>query len=308
MMRLLITGGAGAVGSNLVTRTLCDGHEVVVLDDLSSGRRELVPETATFIEGSVADDAALERAFAHRPTHVVHLAALFANQNSIDHPLEDLNVNGLGTLKVLTWAAQCGVSKLVYCSSSCVYGHAALDEDDFIPSSSTPYAITKFLGEQYCRFWRRQQDLDVTILRLFNSYGPNEYPGRYRNVVPNFFKLAMNGEALPITGTGEETRDFTFVSDTVDGILSALIARTVAGEAYNIASGCETRIIDLANKINRLVGNPAGVRFVPRREWDHIVRRKGPIEKARAGLGFSPRISLDEGLERTLAWFKTIDV
>lgn len=309
MARALVTGGAGALGSNLVQALLERGLEVVVLDDLSSGHRHLVPDDAEWIEGSVASEADLERCLDPTPDYVLHLAALFANQNSVDHPVEDLTVNGLGTLNVLRKSAERGVEKVLYTSSSCVYGHKELmreDDPDLHPHS--PYAITKLLGEQYCRFWADHYGLDVVMVRLFNCYGPHEYPGRYRNVVPNFLDLAMAGRPLPITGTGQETRDFTYVSDTIEGMLGALFTATRPGEVLNIGSGRETRIVDLAHAVNALTGNGAGVAFQPRRSWDPVARRRSDIARARAVTGYVPSVSLEEGLRATHAWLAGVHV
>ena len=307
LKRALVTGGAGAIGSNLAGALIERGLEVAILDDLSSGHRDLVPTQARFIEGSVTDPAAIERAFSAKPDCVFHLAALFANQNSVDHPLEDLRVNGLGTMNVLQAAIRHDVRKLLYTSSSCVYGaKEVMREDDQDYDLDTPYAITKLMGERYVRFWSQFYGLDTVMLRLFNCYGPGEYPGLYRNVIPNFIKLAMEGKSLPITGTGKETRDFTFNNDTVSGIVEAMFAPTKPGDVFNIASGRDEEILAVAEKINELAGNTAGVEFRPRRGWDRVTRRCGDIGKARAAFGFAPRTTLDQGLERTYAWLKTV--
>jgi nucleoside-diphosphate-sugar epimerase len=193
-------------------------------------------------------------------------------------------------------------------SSSCVYGNnEVMTETDIDFDPDTPYAITKLLGERYCQFWANQFNLDVVSLRFFNSYGPHEYPGQYRNVIPNFFKRAMAGQPLTITGTGQETRDFTFVEDTVQGILGALFGRTKPGDVFNIASGRETSILELAEKINRITGNRAEIQFVPRRSWDRVSRRKGIIEKAQSTFDYRPLTDLDEGLEKTYNWLKSVD-
>lgn len=305
--RFLITGGAGAIGSNIAAELLRRGNEVCIIDDLSSGYRDLVPAGARFVGGSITDDAALAAAFDPAPDFVIHAAALFANQNSVDHPQTDLLVNGLGHIKVLENAVRAKVRKLLYCSSSCVYGgdKPVMREDDLDLRPDTPYAITKWLGERYMRYWADQHGLNGVSVRLFNVYGPGERPGRYRNVVPNFMALALHGESLVVTGTGEETRDFTFMQDAVDGILGALATETQAGDIINIGSGQPTRIIDLAERINALAGNPAPIRFAPRRAWDHVLHRRCENARARKLFGFAPRTELDEGLQRTLAWLKT---
>lgn len=307
MTTVLVTGGSGAIGSNLVRELLTRGWRTVVLDDLSSGHRELLPSDAELIVGAVQSDEDLDRAFAVEPEYVIHLAAMFANQNSVEHPLEDLYAGGVGTLKVLERARVHGIRKILYASSSCVYGQKELmDEGDDSFHPDTPYAITKLLGERYGRFFASYHGLNVVIVRLFNCYGPGEYPGRYRNVVPNFFKLAMEGKPLPITGTGQETRDFTYVADIVRGMLGALEGTTPPGEVFNLASGTDTRIIDLAQMINEIAGNRAGVDFQPRRAWDTVLNRRATIRNAAKCFGFSPTVGLREGLTRTHEWLKSV--
>ncbi|HDG98728.1 MAG TPA: NAD-dependent epimerase/dehydratase family protein [Desulfobacterales bacterium] len=307
---VLVTGGAGAIGSNL-TRALADaGAFVIVLDDLSSSERWNVPSRpeVLFVEGSVLDEILLKRVFFERPQIVFHLAAFFANQNSVDHPERDLMVNGLGTLKVLQYSQLAGVERFVYASSGCsIYGSSAplpLKEEFMSLHLSSPYQITKMLGELYCNFFYNHYGLKVVKPRFFNSYGPGEVPGQYRNVIPNFIYWAMQGLPLPITGTGEETRDFTYVGDIVDGLLRAGAMEQAVGEEFNLASGVETKIIDLANMVNDIVGNKAGVKFLPRRKWDTKPRLLASIEKAKKLIGYEPKTSFEEGLRNTIKWFR----
>jgi nucleoside-diphosphate-sugar epimerase len=303
--RVLVTGGAGFIGGNLVEALLEAGHSVTVLDDLSSGGRERVPGGARLVEGSIVDAKALDDAFADKPEIVFHLAALFANQNSVDHPARDLDVNGIGTVRMLEWSQASGVGKFLYTSSSCVYGGMAeMREEDAPGHLETPYAISKYMGERYCRFWSEHHGLDTVIVRLFNAYGPGELPGRYRNVIPNFIALALRGEPLPITGEGSETRDFTFVSDTVRGMMLAVAAETTPADAYNLGTGQPTQILALAHAINDLTANPAGVVFRPRRGWDHTPHRRGVVEKAAHELGFTAEADLHSGLARTVEWLR----
>jgi len=307
---ILITGGAGAIGSNLVRAVLEYGPaRVVVLDNLSSGRRGLLPrdERVRLYVGDVGDDEMLHLVFEeNRIRRVFHLAANFANQNSVDHPRRDLTTNGLGTLKILEYAARAGVERFLYTSSSCVYGgrEISLSEETTDFNLDTPYAITKLLGERYVNFFREYHGLKTVILRYFNAYGPGEHPGRYRNVIPNFMARAAAGLPLVITGTGQETRDFTFVADTVRLTLQAAADPRALGRLYNVGSGRETAILELAERINRLTGNQAGIEFAPRRGWDRIPRRLADTSRAREELGFRPEIDLEEGLARTWEWLK----
>ena len=307
MKRILVTGGAGAIGSHLVSSLIASGHKVTVLDDLSSGHKELVPETIDFIGGSITDDSILSAAFDGRPEVVFHLAALFANQQSVDRPQLDLEVNGLGTLKLLEKCEQFKVERFIYTSSSCVYGHQEknLHEEDKLQDLDTPYAATKLLGEQYAKIWSQKKEFSVKVVRIFNSYGPNEFPGKYRNVIPNFIEKALRGESLTILGEGTETRDFTYVSDVVEGLLLASTTKEDDFGIYNIGSGVGTRILDLANQINIISGNQTPITFAPRRNWDHILHRVSDISLAKEKLNFSPVVTLSDGLQRTFEWFNS---
>jgi nucleoside-diphosphate-sugar epimerase len=169
---------------------------------------------------------------------------------------------------------------------------------------STPYQITKMLGELYCNFFYNHYGLKVVKARFFNSYGPGEVPGQYRNVIPNFIYWAMKGLPLPITGTGEETRDFTYVGDLVDGLLRAGYFERAVGQEFNLASGQETRIIDLAEMVNKATGNKAGVRYVSRRKWDTKSRLLASIDRAGELIGYEPKTSFEDGLRNTIQWFR----
>jgi UDP-glucose 4-epimerase len=307
---VLVTGGAGAIGSNL-TRALAEaGTRVIVLDDLSSAERWNVPSLpgVLFVEGDVLDEVKLKRVFFERPRIVYHLAAFFANQNSVDHPEKDLMVNGMGTLRLLEYSVFTGVERFVYASSGCsIYGSSAplpLREEFMSLHLSTPYQITKMLGELYCNFFYNHYGLKVVKPRFFNSYGPGEVPGQYRNVIPNFIYWALKGQPLPITGTGEETRDFTYVGDIVDGLLRAGVMESAIGQEFNLASGVETRIVDLANAINEITGNPAGIRWAERRKWDTKSRLLASVDRARELIGYNPSTPFGEGLRHTIQWFR----
>lgn len=308
---VLVTGGAGCIGSNL-TRTLskAGAAKIIVLDDLSAAERWNIPTTpnVVFIQGSVLDNEVLKRAFSGKVSFVFHLAAHFANQNSVDNPETDLMVNGLGILKVLQHARASGVERLVYSSSGCgVYGldsKMPFEEHDISTSLHTPYQVTKLLGELYTNYFHNLYGLPIVNARFFNVYGPGEIPGRYRNVITNFFYWAMNGQALPITGDGTETRDWTYVDDIVNGLLAMGIREEAVGESINLGSGNEHRVIDMANMVNEITGNKAGVVYVERRDWDAKHRLISSIEKARRLLDYSPRTEFKTGLTKVHDWFR----
>jgi len=307
--RVLVTGGCGCIGSNLIKALLeAEPKQIVVLDDLSASYEWNLPKVpkVLFIRGSILDEERMKRAFSFKPHYVFHLAAQFANQNSVDHPETDLLVNGLGTLKALEYSNLVGVEKFVFASSGCsVYGSQAplpLKEDYVSLHLDTPYQINKLVGELYCNYFYKYYKLPVAIARYFNVYGPGEVPGKYRNVIPNFIWWALHKQPLPITGTGEETRDFTFVEDVVDGTLRMGAVKEAVGEAINLASETETRVIDLANWIIELTGNKTKIVFGPRRDWDQVVKRRASIEKARKILGYAPKTDIKTGLSRVYKW------
>jgi UDP-glucose 4-epimerase len=308
---VLITGGAGAIGSNL-TRAIAqlNARMVIILDDLSAAYQWNIPAlpNVMFVKGSVTDETALKRVFGEKPEIVYHLAAFFANQNSVDYPQRDLMVNGLGTLLVLQYSAMTKVQRVVYASSGCsIYGHAAplpLKEDFVSLHLTTPYQITKMLGELYANFFHHHHDLPIVKARFFNSYGPGEVPGQYRNVIPNFIYLSMLGLALPFTGAENASRDFTNVFDLVDALLRAGYFDKAIGQEMNLATGCEVRILDMAAKVNELTGNKAGIQKAPHRKWDTKVRLLASIDRARELIGYEPRMDFDEGLRQTVQWFQ----
>jgi len=308
---VLVTGGAGAIGSNLAQALSdLDVKRVFVLDNLSSShewnlRRD---PKIQFVKGDILDEKDLAQAFHGHPQIVYHLAAHFANQSSVDDPELDLQVNGLGILKVLEHSRRAGVDRFVYASSGCgIYGSDTpmpFSEDYVSMDLYTPYQVTKMLGELYTNMFHNLYELPIVNARFFNSYGPGEVPGKYRNVIPNFFYWAMQGKPLPITGTGEETRDFTYVGDIVNGLLACVATDQAVGEAINLATGREIRILDLANWVNDLTRNKAGIVFKERRNWDKKNRLLASIEKARKLLHYEPKMDFKDGLKQVHRWFE----
>ena len=302
---VLVTGGAGAIGSNLVRR-LCQEHRTLVVDDLSSGwYANIQGLDIEFWKGSVVDGEILDEVFEEKPSIVFHLAANFANQSSVDYPQKDLSVNGMGTLKLLKHAHRHRITRFIYTSSSCVYGEAngPISEPMLSPSLDTPYAITKLLGEHYVDFFRTHHGLPTVVLRLFNSYGPGDFPGKYRSVIPNYLQRVHDGQSLVITGTGDETRDFTYVEDTVSALCAAMAHPRAIGQTFNTGTGVETSIRDLARSILDISGKEVPIEFRPRRNWDSVTRRCADITKIRSILGFHPSTDIRQGLEKTYRWY-----
>ena len=308
---VLVTGGAGAIGTNLVSALNgLNTKRIVVLDNLSSAYEWNVPygPSVRFVKGDVVSEADVDQAFKAKPQIVYHLAAHFANQNSVEQPELDLMVNGMGILKVLERARKSGVERFIYASSGCgIYGSDTpmpFTEGYVSMDLYTPYQVTKMLGELYTNMYSNLHSLPVVNARFFNSYGPGEVPGKYRNVIPNFFYWAMKGQPLPITGTGEETRDFTYVGDIVNGLLGCAASEEAVGEAINLATGREIRILDLANQVNTLTENSAGIMFKERRNWDKKNRLLASIEKARRILHYEPKTGFKDGLKQVHLWFE----
>ena len=307
---VLVTGGAGAIGGNLVRRLNgLSTERIIILDNLSSSYEWNVPRgrKIQFIQGDILDDEQLKLAFKAKPDIVFHLAAHFANQNSVDYPETDLNVNGLGILKVLQYAQLAGIERFVYTSSGCgVYGLCStmpFKEHDVSISLHSPYQVTKLLGELYTNYFYNLYGVPIVNARLFNVFGPGEVPGKYRNVIPNFFYWSIRGERLPITGDGTETRDWTFVGDAVDGLLAMGVNEKAIGEAINLGSAKEHRVIDMAQIVNELTGNRAGVQQTQRRDWDAKPQLLSSIDKARKLIGYEPHVSFEDGLREVHNWF-----
>jgi len=307
---ILVTGGAGAIGTNLVRKlSELKIYQIIILDNLSSSYLWNVPvgEKIKFIKGDILDDEKLKWAFKFKPDIIYHLAAHFANQNSVDNPETDLLVNGLGTLKVLQYSHLIDVERFIYASSGCgIYGSDSkmpFEEHDVSMKLYTPYQVTKMLGELYTNYFFNLYKLPIINARFFNSFGPGEVPGKYRNVIPNFFYWSMNHIPLPITGTGEETRDFTYVDDIIDGLLRMVYFDKAVGEAFNLGAGREIKIFNLAQWINELTKNPSGIIYKERRSWDTKNRLLSSYEKANKILGYEPKVEFKEGLKGTYNWF-----
>lgn len=305
--QVLVTGGAGAIGSNLVDALLRTRvRRVTVLDDLSSAVPWNLPveDRVELVRGSVCDPAARERAFASRPSVVFHLAAFFANQNSVEHPEEDLETNGAGCLGLLRDCQRLGVERVVYASTSAIDDglEAGTEPGRVELILKTPYQITKALGEFYGYYFHREHGLSFSTVRIFNSYGPGELPGPYRNVIPNFVQRALTGQALPVIGDGSSSRDYTYVGDIASGFLAVAARPELAGRCLRLSSGVSTSALELALQINRLTGNAAGISWMPPRSWEtlhrHLVPGTPELPEWRATM------DLESGLAETVRWFR----
>ncbi|RZD17605.1 MAG: NAD-dependent epimerase/dehydratase family protein [Candidatus Acididesulfobacter diazotrophicus] len=313
---ILVTGGAGSIGSNLIialSKLVGNEGKIVILDNLSAIKEKdpwnVVPlSNVMFVMGDVRSDIDLKRVFKENPSIVFHLAAFFANQNSIDYPEIAADVDIVGQIKLLEYSRLAKIEKFVYASSGCaIYGsypELPLKEDFISMHLTTPYQINKMTGEMYCNFYQHHYDLKTVNCRFFNSYGPGEVPGQYRDVIPNFIYWAMNGVGLPITGTGEETRDFTYVMDLMQGLIKAGYYEKAVGENFNLAAGREINIIDLANMINKITQNKAEIVFLQRRKWDTKPRLLASIEKAKQLIEYNPITEFEYGIKKNMEWFE----
>jgi UDP-glucose 4-epimerase len=307
--RVLVTGGAGFIGSNLVRRLLREGARVTVLDDLFTGRLENLPASGfDFIEGSVCDAALVARVV---PEHAVvfHAAARNIVVSTRD-PRQDFETNIGGTLNVLlaAKAAEGKVERIVYTSSTSVYGnprYLPINEDDHL-SLLTPYAVSKLGGENYCMAFYESYGLPTSAVRYSNVFGPGQDPANpYCGVVAKFIEALFLGRPPVIHGDGNQTRDFTFVDDAVEATVLASRYNRALGEVFNVGTGVETRVNELAQVLIRVVGAEVVPEHKDRRDVDNIRRRVVNIEKTRRALRWVPEVTLEHGLRRTVEWQRT---
>ncbi len=313
---VLVTGGAGAIGSNLaiaLSRLVGAEGKVVILDNLSSIKEKKpwnIPalNNIMFVEGDIRNDIDLKRVFKEDIFIVFHLAAFFANQNSVDYPEISAEVDILGLVKLLEYARLTKVERFIYASSGCaIYGSypkLPLEENFISMHLTTPYQINKMAGEMYCNFYAHHYGMKTVNCRFFNSYGPGEVPGQYRNVIPNFIYWAIKKQPLPITGTGEETRDFSYVLDLVQGLLKSAFYPEAVCENFNLAAGREISIMEMARLVNETTGNTSGLLSLPRRKWDTKPRLLASIKKAQELIEYTPLVDFKEGFMKNIEWFK----
>jgi UDP-glucose 4-epimerase len=304
-MHVMVTGGAGFIGSNLVKQLVADRHEVTVLDNLSSGyRSNLDPFPGVrFIEGDLRNEAAVDDAIEGNEV-VFHLAASVGNKRSIDHPVADAEINVIGTLRVLEAARRAGVRKIVSSSSAGIFGELKtlpIREDHPVEPDS-PYGCTKLCEEKLCLAYAKLYDIEAVCLRYFNVYGPNQRFDAYGNVIPIFAFQMLRGETLTIFGDGEQTRDFVSVRDVVQANIKAAGAVGVSG-AFNLGSGSRITIKRLVELLEGASGIKAKVRHGPPRVGD-VRHSLADISEARKAFGFEPSVSLDAGLKEYMDWAK----
>lgn len=319
--RILVVGGAGFVGGNLCRRLLTDmPKRLIIVDNLLSAEISNVPEgkAVEFRLDSITSDRILA-ALPQDLDYVFHLATYHGNQSSMHDPLTDHENNTLTTLKLLERLKEMrGLKKIVYASAGCTVAQKTFDaaeatgEDDPVSLYlDSPYQISKIIGEFYGNYYFTRHGVPFVKARFQNVYGPGEILGAgqwrgtpatvWRNVTPTFIWKALNGESLPVDNGGIATRDFIYVDDIVEGLMACAL-KGGAGEVYNLASGVETSIKNLAELINELTGNNAGIDLKPARQWDRSGKRYGDPAKARTALDFAAHSGLRDGLARTIEW------
>jgi UDP-glucose 4-epimerase len=318
---VLVVGGAGFVGGALARRLLQrPPHRLIIVDNLLSADISNVPRhpAVEFVLAPITNDQVLE-ALPCDLEFVFHLACYHGNQSSIHDPLADHQNNTLTTLKLLDRLKDFrSLKKVVYAAAGCAVAAKTFDEAIATPEDApvslfhdSPYSISKLVGEMYGNYYFLRCGMPLVKARFQNVYGPGEILGAgrwrgtphtvWRNVTPTFVWKSLQHAALPVENGGVATRDFIFIEDIVDGLIACAL-RGRPGEVYNLASGVETSILDLARNINELSGNPTPIALAPAREWDRSGRRFGAREKARQELGFIAATPLPEGLSRTIEW------
>src|SRR3989344_2989679 len=309
MATYLVTGGAGFIGTNIVRELLQRGENVVVLDNFATGQRENLADVASdikLIEGDIRDQKAVTEAF-QGIDYVLHQAALRAVERSVDDPLETNDVNITGTLNVLLAARDAQVKRVIFASSSSVYGDVRGEKqvETMPPNPESPYGLSKLTGEYYCRLFNKLYDLPTVSLRYFNVFGPYQNPeSKYSAVIPILVKRLLSGEAPDIHWDGEQNRDFTYVANVVQANLKAATSTAAKmGEVYNIGNGENTSVNELYITLQSLLRPTVEPKRTAKRPGD-VFRTFADIAKAKADLAYSPDISFTEGLERSLAWYK----
>jgi nucleoside-diphosphate-sugar epimerase len=310
-MKYLVTGGAGFIGSHLVEHLVTAGHEVVVLDDLSSGRvdnLESVFDRIEFVEGSITDLDAC-RAVMRRVAFVLHQAALTSVSQSVDEPMLAHQVNVTGTMNVLLAARDARVRRVVYAASTAAYGDAVQlpNREDMLPRPLSPYAATKLAAEEYCKAFLATYGLETVSLRYFNVFGPRQDPmSPYAAAIPRFVLSALSRTAPNIYGDGKQTRDFTFVTNVVHANLLACHAPAprAAGQVFNVGTGRQISINEVWQRIQDLVGVRLPARHGDPRPGE-VRDSVASIERAGADLGYAPQVDFDEALRRTVAFYRT---
>jgi nucleoside-diphosphate-sugar epimerase len=306
-VKVLVTGGGGFIGSHTVDRLLADGHDVRVLDNFATGRRENLLDVLSDIELVEGDIQSYERVSnAVRDSEVViHEAALPSVPRSVQDPLTSNATNVTGTLNVLLASRDAGVKRVIYASSSSIYGPSPElpKREELLPQPISPYAVAKLAGEGFCRSFWEVFGLETVALRYFNVFGPRQDPfSQYSAVIPNFITALTDGRPPTVFGDGEQSRDFTYVGNVVEGNVLAMDADGVGGKVFNVAAGQRISLNELLQTLERLSGRHVDPSYEEPRPGD-VPHSHADISAAERELGFRPRVPVEEGLRLTLDWF-----
>jgi nucleoside-diphosphate-sugar epimerase len=305
-MHFLVTGGAGFIGSNIAETLLAQGHQVRVLDNFSTGRKANIAQFSDLIEvidGDIRDYWTVVKAV-KGTDYVLHQAALPSVPRSVGNPLTSNAVNIDGTLNVLEAARLAGVKKFVTASSSSVYGETAElpKHEDMVPAPLSPYAITKFSNELYCRVYWQLYRFPTVCLRYFNIFGPRQDPsGDYAPVIPKFISALAEGKAPVVYGDGEQSRDFTYIDNAVQANILAATNDKIAGAVFNVGCGAQFTLNTLLDKLRKIMGVTTEAKYDPPRPGD-IRHSFAAIDRFRQ-FGYDPSVQFEEGLEKTVAFF-----
>jgi UDP-glucose 4-epimerase len=308
MASYLVTGGAGFIGSHLTEELARRGHTVRVADSLITGKRANLAHVAAveFLEGDLADPAFAARAV-DGADYVLHQAAIPSVPRSVTDPLTTNRANVDATLSVLVAARDAGVKRVVYAGSSAAYGNTPTlpKREDMPPNPLSPYALQKLVAEQYCQMFTQLYGLETVTTRYFNVFGPRQDPSSpYSGVISLFSTALLDGRQPTIYGDGEQTRDFTYVANVVDGVLRAAEAKDVAGEVMNVATGSRISLNELLRVMNAIMGTSIQPQYAELRAGD-VKDSQADISKAQRLLGYRPTVSFEEGLKHTLDWCRT---
>ena len=310
MPKYLITGGAGFIGSNIVRRFIKNSENVRILDNFSSGKKENIEDVMDkieLIEGDVCDYKIVEKAV-KGIDYVFHYAAIPYVPFSIENPVDTVNVNTIGTINLLEASRKHNVKKFIFASSSAIYGNTETipSPENLLPAPLSPYAITKLTGEYYCQFYYLTYGLKIVCFRYFNVFGPYQnLESQYSAVIPIFINKILNNERPMIYGDGYQTRDFIYIDNVIEANLLAIKTRNGDGKVLNICQGEEINLFTLIDVINKILDKNIKPTFTDARPGD-IRRSCGDSQRANSILNYNPKVSFEEGIEKTVEWYKRI--
>ena len=307
MSLYLVTGGAGFIGSNIVEALVKKGEKVKVIDNFVSGKREnLSPflDKIELIEGDIRDLDLLKK-ITKGVDYILHQAALRSVPKSVGDPVPYNEVNVGGTLNVLLAAKEAGVKRVVFASSSSIYGDTEVfpEKESFLPLPISPYAASKLAGEHYCYVFSKIYGLETVSLRYFNVFGPRQsLETQYAVVVPRFIINMLNNESPPVHGDGKQSRDFTYIDNVVEANILAAVTPKIAGEVFNIACGKDYTVLELVKQLNKIIGKKLKPKFTPPRPGD-VPRTLADTSKARKLLKLEIKVNFEQGLKKSVDWF-----